>query len=303
MEKDKLNCIPLDKSWLIRMGILDLTRGYPDIIKFLEDQKDLGSDLNALKKICYSWNKPDEAFDVGESGTIYRFIRFYSWKNNIDREIKVSDTLIKRIKRGAISNDPKIVNYAPKDLLKLDSQTSQWATMSYLLGNRIKVENAPFKLKLTYEAVDHWENARTMGVLWEARKDQTILNQAKAFLGYLKTGKVDFAHEQAEDYCFGRAFEVLTEDQAKRLYPSLEGHETSRFEEMERAIKQADQDQRVSSPDHRVVQAIAMKYFDRGIQKESFAYPNCVNKSWPLFWEFMDSCKKDIDFQGKFSTL
>ncbi len=287
-----LQYIPLDKSWVIRMGVLDLVNGYSDINTFLENQQNLGGDMKALHRVIRDWDNPSKPIDVGESGTIYRFARFYTWKEKLQREIKTSDTLVKRIGRGAICNDPGIVNLSPEELLELDSKTSQWATMAYLLGDREKVDNPPFKLKVTYDAVKHWEDARKSGKVWEARKDPTILNQALAFVNYLKTGEIKFEPEQAEDYCFARAFNLLDEGKARQLYPSLEGHETPRFEEMEKSLDEVKMG-KISSEDHRVVQAIAMKYFPNGFDRNNFINPDCVNKTWPKFWDFMDYCRKD----------
>jgi len=287
LQNDLINrgYIPLDKSWIIRMGILDLINSKKDISTFLESQSNLGGDLKALKRVVDSW-ETDKPLDVGESGTIYRFARFYTWKNKLNREIKISDTLINRVKRGAICDNPEIVNWHPEELLKLDNQTSQWATMAYLLGDRRKVENPLFKLKVTYDAVEHWEQHREKGKCWTARADPTILNQAIAFVNYLKTGKIKFSPEQAEDYCFARAFDVLTEEQGRKLYPSLEGHETPRFDEMEKSLIDAEYG-KVKSEDHRVVQAIAMKYFPDGFGRSNFDKPDCVNKTWPRFWDFL----------------
>ena len=279
--------IPLDKSWIIRMGILDLINSKKDILRFLESQQNLGGDLKALQRIIVSWNDSSQPLDVGESGTIYRFVRFYTWKHKINREIKISDTLAKRVKRGAICNNPEIVNWQIEELLKLDNQTSQWATMAYLLGDRRKVKNPPFKLQVTYDAVEHWEQQRKKVKSWEARVDPTILNQALAFIDYLRTGKIKFSPEQAEDYCFARAFDVMTQEQGMKLYPSLEGHETPRFDEMEKSLIEAKSGKVISSEDHRVVQAIAMKYFSEGFGRINFAKPDCVNKTWPKFWDFL----------------
>jgi len=279
--------IPLDKSWIIRMGILDLINSKKDILRFLESQQNLGGDLKALQRIIVSWNDSSQPLDVGESGTIYRFVRFYTWKHKINREIKISDTLAKRVKRGAICNNPEIVNWQIEELLKLDNQTSQWATMAYLLGDRRKVKNPPFKLQVTYDAVEHWEQQRKKVKSWEARVDPTILNQALAFIDYLRTGKIKFSPEQAEDYCFARAFDVMTQEQGMKLYPSLEGHETPRFDEMEKSLIEAKSGKIISSEDHRVVQAIAMRYFLNRLGRSNFAKPDCVNKTWPKFWDFL----------------
>ena len=44
----KSRLIPLDKSWITRMGILDLVDGCNDINIFLESQKGLGDDLTEI---------------------------------------------------------------------------------------------------------------------------------------------------------------------------------------------------------------------------------------------------------------
>ena len=41
--------VPLDKSWMIRMGVLDLVSGYIDSIDYLErHQEELNDDLKSL---------------------------------------------------------------------------------------------------------------------------------------------------------------------------------------------------------------------------------------------------------------
>ena len=288
MVEDWLKFIPLDKSWIIRMGVLDLINGYSDINRFLENQDDLGEDLQALKRVADKWNSGE--IDVGESGTIYRFVRFYFWKNNIQREIKTSGTLIERSKK--MCTDPEIINWSPEKLLELDNKTSQWATMAYLLGDRIKIENPPFKLQVTYDAVEHWEKQRKEGKIWEARQDKTILNQAFAFISFLQKQDTIFAPEQPEDYCFARAFGLTDELDGKARFPSLIGHETNRIEEMKNAIAQADNDEPVTSKDHRVIQAIVMRRAVMG-KPIKILHQDFVHKTWPRFWDFIKYCTEN----------
>jgi len=268
------------------MGVLDLTNGYSDIKTFLEKQEDLGDDLLALKRVAENWmsNSP---LDVGESGTIYRFVKFHDWKNKITRTIIKRGTLESR----SICDNPRIINYTLQKLLELDNKTTQWATMAYLLGDRRKVSNPPVKLGVTYEAVKDWETARKDKNCWQSRDDKTLENQARAFVNLMKTGIISFKPEQAEDYCFARVFGLMTSEKIEEIFPSLRGHETDRIEEMETAIQEADKKGYVSSRDHRIVQAIAMRMSYMG-DKVAFENPNCVSKSWPKFWDFMDYCKK-----------
>ncbi|KKR67734.1 MAG: hypothetical protein UU10_C0037G0003 [Parcubacteria group bacterium GW2011_GWF1_40_6] len=41
--------IPLDKSWLTRIGVLDIINVYTDIEKFIDNQKDINDDILAIK--------------------------------------------------------------------------------------------------------------------------------------------------------------------------------------------------------------------------------------------------------------
>jgi hypothetical protein len=274
--------IPLDKSWIIRMGMLDLLNGYNDILNFLENQKELGEDLQALRSAIRDW-KTNKPVNVSESGTLYRFLKFASWKLGLKKEFILKGSL----KNREICDNPKIVSWPLKELLKLDNNTSQWASASVLLGNEEKIENPPYKLKLTYEALEHWKTARRQGKTWEPRYDETILKQALAFLDLIKKGKTDFKSEQAEDYCFARAFNLMTKEQGKELWPSLEGHESNRLEEMEKAMHDFELGNMIDSKDHRVIQSIVM--LGKAKNKEiKIIFRDCVNKSWPQFWKFIE---------------
>ena len=268
---------------MIRMGILDLVNEYGDTATFLNNQENLGDDLEALKRICKVWNS-DKPIDIGESGTLYRLLQFASWKLGLNKKFIIHGTL----KNREITNNPAIVNYPLAKLLELDNKTSQWASAAVLLGNTETIPNPPYKLALTYKAVKHWQTQRAKNESWQSRYDETILNQAVTFLKMLNQEKVDFKHEQAEDYCFARAFDFIAPQKGEKLWPSLRGHESDRIEEMEKALSDYISKKEIDSKDHRVVQAIAMKAkFDEKPVK--FLHPSSVNKSWPQFWEFLDS--------------
>ncbi|HEY4477585.1 MAG TPA: hypothetical protein VJB56_03050 [Candidatus Paceibacterota bacterium] len=110
--------IPLDKSWIIRMGVLDMINGRHDIIDFLTSQKSLSGDLQALLCAARVWDT-NEPIDVGESGTLYRFLRFASWARNLDKKFILRGTL----KERAICDNPVVVHYSLKELLLLDHGT------------------------------------------------------------------------------------------------------------------------------------------------------------------------------------
>jgi len=264
--------IPLDKSWIIRMGILDLINHNDKTIKFLESQENLSDDLKSLLRVLKSWN--NEEVDVGESGTLYRFLKFISWKSGLNKKFILNGTL----KERNICDNKKIVDWSQKELLKLDNGTSQWASAAVLLGDKERLEDAPFKLRLTYEAVDNWCKD------WEPRYDKTILKQANTFLKLFKKENVGFILKQAESYCFARVFGFVNKEIGEKLFPNLKGHESNRLLEMEEQLKKDV----VDSKDHRVVQAIAMFSKIKG-RKIKFLYPECVSKSWPQFWKFLEA--------------
>lgn len=274
--------IPLDKSWIIRMGILDILNEKNDIIKFLKQQKELSDDLQALYRALLAW-KSDESIDVGESGTLYRFLKFISWKLDLNKEFILHGTL----KNRKITDNPEIVNFSLKELLKLDNKTSQWASASVLLGNKEIIDNPPYKLKLTYEAVSHWNKQRAENKYWIPRYDETILRQAMTFLELLKGKKADFVPNQPEDYCFARAFGFITKEQGESRWLSLLGHESNRINEIKKTLSEANKNIEIISKDHRIIQAIAM-YQKVNSKDVKIAYPYSVNKSWPQFWRFLN---------------
>ena len=267
--------IPLDKSWMIRMGVLDLVNGYNDSVNYLEQhQEELNEDLKSLYQALLQWDS--NSVNVGESGTLYRFLKFASWKFGLDKKFVLQGTL----KDREICDNPKIVCWSLERLLTLDNGTSQWASASVLMGNQERIQNPPYKLQVTYDAVEHWKNVRERGEIWMPKFDETILAQASAYLRWLKKRNMDFVPRQAEDYCFARAFGIMSAEEGEARWPSLRGHESNRIAEMEKAL----QEREVTSRDHRIVQAIAMLRKS----KENIANFNCVKKSWPQSWKFLE---------------
>ena len=274
--------VPLDKSWMIRMGILDLRNGMETTINFLEKLSGLSEDLEALCRASRLWKKSDE-IDIGESGTLFRFLQFLSWKEKLGKNFVRHGTL----KTRKITTDENIVNYSIEQLLTLDNNTSQWASAAVLCGNtEPRPENLPFKLALTYEAVAHWQERHDAGEVWKPRYDETISEQATVFLKLLKGESVVFVPKQAEDYCFARAFWFISAEEGLHRWPSLLGHESNRIEEMEHMINEVKLGNLICSNDHRVVQALAM-YAAVCKKNLFFKNPSCVSKSWPQFWDFM----------------
>jgi hypothetical protein len=280
--------IPLDKSWVNRMGVLDLVYGHPnDIKKFLAGRTDLGSDLLALRDAAEAWDKSEE-IDVGESGTLYRMLRFASWKLGIKKTFVTHGTLTKRV--ADMPNDPNIVNLSQTELQNLPDKTTQWASASVLMGDPERLPDADVKLKLSYEAVDHWKEQRAKGKTWEAKYDTTIENQAKAFLEMLKGHKPEFIPKQAEDYCFARVFGYMTAEEGEKLWEKLHHHESDRLDEMEKVIPRIEAGEEIEPSDHRVIQAAVMWGLVNN-KEVKIKHPEAVNKSWPQFWEFIKEAK------------
>ncbi len=280
-----MDYISLDKSWMIRVGLLDMINRFRDITEFLAKQKSLSEDLRALYRCANAWES-NNPLDVGESGTLYRFLKFASWRYKLNKKFILGGTL----KNREICDDPDIVNWSLEKLLSLDNKTSQWASASVLMGNNEKIENRPYKLKLSYEALEHWKNQRKKKKCWIPRYDKSIEKQARAYVNFLKTGKIKFEPEHSEDYCFARAFNLMTSEEGRKRFPSIISHETNRIEEMEKSLAEAEKYDNVSSKDHRVIQAVVMRYNENKKRLITF-YPYCVNKSWPQFFDFLEYAK------------
>jgi hypothetical protein len=172
----------------------------------------------------------------------------------------------------------------------LDGGTTQWVSASIMNGNTERIKIPKFKeekINLSYDAPPHWKNQREKGKCWEPRYDHTIEKQAKAFVNYLKTGKMDFRASHSEDYCFARAFGCIDKETGEKIFPQLRKHESNRLQEMEEALEDALKYKKVFSKDHRVIQAVIMKSF-YSKNKVKVLNPNSVNKSWPQFWDFMN---------------
>jgi hypothetical protein len=245
----------------------------------------MGDDLIAACRAARQW-RANEPVDVGESGTLYRFLRFAAWKMNQDRKFIRRGTL----KNRNICDNPDIVNWPLKGLLALDNGTSQWASAALLAGSEDpRPPSVPHKMQVTYDAIKHWEEAQAKGNRWLPRVDQTIAMQAAAYTNAWdgsrpRPAQIDFTPAHAEDYCFARAFGLISPGEGENRWPSLRGHESDRIAEMEKALRE----ERPSSRDHRVIQAVAMR---RGLSRKDVAHPDCVSKSWPRFWKFLEEVR------------
>lgn len=284
--------IPLDKSWMIRMGVLDLINKKDDIHHFLREyNRELSEDLQALHRAADAWDK-DKIIPVGESGTLYRFLQFALWKYNLKQEIVPSGTLIERSKK--FCKNPEIVNWPLEKLLELDGRTTQWASAAIIMGNTEKIETKEEKILLSYEAPLHWTGRRSKDKAWEPRYDKTLERQAMTYLKLLAGKKPRFEPRQAEDYCFARVFGYMTrEDAIKRGWIKLRKHETNRLDSMEEAIQLYNENKFIDIPDHRVIQAIVMYGEVKGKLAKVIS-DMAVKKSWPEFYKFISDSPRLI---------
>src|SRR5579872_5989212 len=99
--------IPLDKYWMARMGALDLANNSDYTERFLDTQNDadLGGDVLTLKRVSKVW-KTEQEIDVGEFGTLSRYLQFLSWLRGLNKTFKKGGTLVNR----KVSTNPEIVN-------------------------------------------------------------------------------------------------------------------------------------------------------------------------------------------------
>ncbi len=282
-----LQWIPLDKSWLTRMGTLDILHKNRSIESKLLGYKNISEDLSALITASRAWNT-DEVLYVGESATLYRILQFASWKFDLHKKFAKEGSLLERV----IENDPQIINLSQKELLKLDSGTTQWATAAVICGDMERWSDVPSKLVETYNAVEEWQQCKISGAEWNVRHDKTIIRQVDFFISTLGGHTVTFLPLCSDDYCFARAFGFITSEKGLEMWPSLVGHETNRIEEMEKSLTQASLEGSVDSLDHRVIQSIAM-WGRVNNKKIIFKYKDKVAKSWPYFWEFLDEVEKN----------
>jgi hypothetical protein len=278
--------IPIDKSWEIRRVLYLMLQGEikAEELRELLKQPKLSNDIQALYNCAITWITEDTEFHVGESGTLYRFLRYLTWQKwkpvNFIKEWSLA--------HRTMIDDPSIVGLSQAKLLELDNGTSQWASAAALWWYRTRLDNPPYKLGVTYALIGQaWEDIAN---ILDPKKDETIERQVFAFGKYLSGWNMDFLPEQAEDYLFARAFELMDTEEWRKRWPALKTHESDRLEGFELEIARVHNWEIVQANDHRVVQALAMRY---GLRRDWFVYPDAVNKSWPQFWDFMEYMNKN----------
>ncbi|MCC7543806.1 hypothetical protein IT415_03850 [bacterium] len=109
---------PWDKSLIIRLGLLDIIHGRTQIIDFLHAERDhLSDDLLALERALQTWHT-DQPVDVGESGTLYRFLQFTARRKGLHKDFVTHGTLRDR----PITGNPGIA-HQPQEIPLLSTAT------------------------------------------------------------------------------------------------------------------------------------------------------------------------------------
>jgi len=270
MENDLL---PLSKSWVIRMLFLDMIYGEKSGYQAIgyiqaQDKKYLSDDILAALDCAQNYIKGNHVYDVRNAGTVCRFLVYIMQGKKY--ELRLGEQLQRRIKKW-----PDNLNkLSVAELLKLG--TSQYASAALLLGAEPTEKLHPKCLLAVEARKAYFEN----GGKWLSRYDEVIVGQLENFL-YKKEIKSPIA----EDYCYLRAFNLITHDEGQKQWPELANHESNRLKVMEEIC--VDFDRQIEAPDdHRVVMAVALRQTSLGLPVR-VSNKECVAKSWPQFWVWL----------------
>lgn len=268
------NILPLSKSWAIRMIFLDMLYGAENgyrVLSFFKIQKesDLADDIGAALNCAVTYLSGGDVFRVRDAGTVCRFLIYIMEGRKY--KLKMGEQLRKRMKKIPAN----LRQLSIKELLKLG--TSQYASAALLMGAKT-VKNLHPKCALAVEARKAYFKNRGK---WISRYDEVIVGQLKNFLHRTK-----IKNPIAEDYCYLRAFGLMTHEEGKRRWPELAKHESNRLKVMERICK--DFNRKINAPDdHRVVMAVALRQKSLGLPVR-VNNKKCVSKSWPQFWQWLE---------------
>jgi hypothetical protein len=283
--------IPLDKTYMRIMLALDDMHSFTDTDEIIQPYNSELPDDTRMFRLALEDYSADEPIRVGEGGANYRTMLYRSLIDSTPRSFVKDGSLVGR----NIYQEVDLLTMTNTQLLGLNRGTSQYLSARFLWDPEAQISsseiNSHYKLKIVKEAVEHWYDARQKGEPWSPRKDVTIRRQAESYLKMHSTLELDtnFYMEQSEDYCFARVYGLATPADGERKWPALRDHESDRINSMEIAIEQATTGQIINVNDHRVVQAIAMRF---GLPPERFKHPDCVKKSWPRFWEFISLARE-----------
>lgn len=265
--------LPLSKSWTIRMIFLDMLYGkktdYKVITSLNNSKEKLSDDIKAALNTAETYLSEGDKYDVGDSGTVCRFLIYILGEKDYQ--------LLKGVQLSRRKIDPPddLNKLSLEELLKL--KTTQYASAALLTGI-VPIDDLPSKCKLTVEARKvYFENNGE----WISREDEVIARQLD---NYSKGGR--FNPLIAEDYCYSRVFEFITKEEGEKRWPELKNHESDRIKVMEEALSDLKVEVDVHE-DHRVAMAVALKQKSLGLPV-NINNRECVSKSWPEFWEWLE---------------
>ncbi|MBS3142951.1 hypothetical protein J4464_06200 [Candidatus Woesearchaeota archaeon] len=285
--QDLESYIPWDKSDAIRKAVLDIAMGNPPNPFF--QTPNLGDDLQATYRCALAWPN-NEPLHVGESATLLRNLRYLTYLEERPREFVLSGSLRTR----KVSDNPAMIHESLDDLMLRDGGTQQWAAAALLLEYPKRIhEHIPDEIKVyaSKEAFEHWILQIARGALWTPKKDATIAAQARAFYVARHGDAVRFTPTHSEDYCFARAFDLITAEEGQSRWGNkLANHETDRIPEMERSLLLLENEGIVDTTDHRIIQAMCMRAVWQR-QTYEVVHPKNVGKTWPQFWDFLEAVK------------
>ena len=272
--------LPLSKSWAIRMIFLDMiygkSTGYKVINHFRKQKKsDLSNDINAAMRCAENYISGEHKYNVGNAGMVYRLLVYVMYGKKY--KLRMGDQLRKRlIKRKERETLPKNLTALPLEkLIKLG--TSQYASASLLLGTE-PVHDLHPKCDLTIEARQvYFANDGE----WISRHDEVIIGQLRHFLYGEK-----IENPIGEDYCYLRAFNIMTHAEGKRRLPELADHESDRLAVMEEICEKGFDRLVNTDDDHRVFMAVVLKQISLGLPIR-ITHKWCVRKSYPAFLKWV----------------
>lgn len=272
-----LKYIPPDKSEAMRYGVLNLVNGYDHTLDYIESLERPSSDIKSLYNSSLDWMCWNP-IRVGESGTLYRFLKFASWKLKEPREFILEGSLVDR----DICDNPRIIYSSQKELLNLDNGTSQWASASALMRAEDRVPYPPLKLQLTYDCIKKWNDNHKV----QPQPDATIKRHAKFIAAYIKKPSIKFEVIHSEDLCLGLVTGGISYEEGIKKYPQAKTQESNRFEETKRLMGLLENGEVLDLRDHRPSYAVLAyaksRNIDVGIINEK-----SIDKSWPGFLEFL----------------
>ena len=298
--------IPLFKSWMIRMGCLDMVHGYDDIVKFVETTDlPLNYDIEATAKAAKQWLAGEQSIDVGESGTLARFAKYANWKFGLGKDFIYHGTLKTR---KIFDYDELSTNDTIDYLLTLDGGTTQVASAAITYGHTGTTSNlaALMYLQVSVEARPHYHERRAAGKTWDIRFDPTLGAQCEDFLSRIRTGEgtLDPDTIDCDLYLYMRALEIMSREEGENKWPHMTNHESSRFVEMDKQLNNYYAGREITTKDHRVVSSIEelFELQKRGLiqipkgklpQKPVFTNYGCVGKAHPQHPQFMQYALKN----------